>query len=343
MLNTRGTRKIIRYYIRSYLAFSLFQPVSVLWIQSPWILCTLYYTGLHRHRRNTVFVFVRLRHRNTWIRIFNTQGVCGWSNGAGAASGWSRECDILAQGARRWWHPPTERIRDWVWMGGSHGAMDCLAKLLTTRSSKLARSWRETIFSLLIINTAVYSRDKMELILRREWVVVERVWYRGREYSDLVCGWHMVKMELRRERGWSREAVIIPAGVHGEGDARQLRELVIECGWSKMEPNWENSWLGVDGREPWRHGLIVCLRGEYEYGYSWGRPKWINIISYNFRGYSMDIPFNTILYSILRLNNYRNIISYFFHRSTYSPRRIVWRSYWARAGLLANSGCLLFC
>jgi len=32
-----------------------------------------------------------------------------------------------------------------------------------------------------------------------------------------------------------------------------------------------------------------------------------------------DIPFNTILYSILRLN--RNIISYFFLRSAYSPRR----------------------
>ena len=27
------------------------------------------------------------------------------------------------------------------------------------------------------------------------------------------------------------------------------------------------------------------LRGEHEYGYSWGRPKW-NVISY-FRGYSM--------------------------------------------------------
>jgi len=34
-----------------------------------------------------------------------------------------------------------------------------------------------------------------------------------------------------------------------------------------------------------------------------------------------DIPFNTILYSILRLN--RNIISYFFLRSAYSPRRAV--------------------
>jgi len=33
-----------------------------------------------------------------------------------------------------------------------------------------------------------------------------------------------------------------------------------------------------------------------------------------------DIPFNTILYSILRLN--RNIISYFFLRSLYSPRRV---------------------
>jgi len=33
-----------------------------------------------------------------------------------------------------------------------------------------------------------------------------------------------------------------------------------------------------------------------------------------------DIPFDTILYSILRLN--RNIISYFFHRSACSPRRV---------------------
>jgi len=32
-----------------------------------------------------------------------------------------------------------------------------------------------------------------------------------------------------------------------------------------------------------------------------------------------DIPFNTILYSILRLN--RDVISYFFLRSAYSPRR----------------------
>jgi len=31
--------------------------------------------------------------------------------------------------------------------------------------------------------------------------------------------------------------------------------------------------------------VVVFLRGEYEYAYSWGRPKW-NIISY-FRGYSM--------------------------------------------------------
>jgi len=33
-----------------------------------------------------------------------------------------------------------------------------------------------------------------------------------------------------------------------------------------------------------------------------------------------DIPLNTIFDSILRLN--RNIISYFFLRSAYSPRRI---------------------
>jgi len=39
--------------------------------------------------------------------------------------------------------------------------------------------------------------------------------------------------------------------------------------------------------------LGSILRGEYDYAYSWGRPKW-NIISY-FRGYSIyrleDIPF----------------------------------------------------
>jgi len=34
-----------------------------------------------------------------------------------------------------------------------------------------------------------------------------------------------------------------------------------------------------------------------------------------------DIPFNTILYSILRLH--RNIIAYSFLRSAYSPRRPV--------------------
>jgi len=33
-----------------------------------------------------------------------------------------------------------------------------------------------------------------------------------------------------------------------------------------------------------------------------------------------DSPFNTILYSILRLNP--NIISFFFLRSAYSPRRV---------------------
>jgi len=33
------------------------------------------------------------------------------------------------------------------------------------------------------------------------------------------------------------------------------------------------------------NGGVRILRGEYEYGYSWGRPKW-NIISY-YRGYSM--------------------------------------------------------
>jgi len=31
--------------------------------------------------------------------------------------------------------------------------------------------------------------------------------------------------------------------------------------------------------------LLITLRGEYEYGYSWGRP--INGISLNIRGYSI--------------------------------------------------------
>jgi len=48
-----------------------------------------------------------------------------------------------------------------------------------------------------------------------------------------------------------------------------------------------------------------------------------------------DIPFNTILYSILRLN--RNIISYFFLRSAYSPRRVAMHY----AGAAAPSGLTL--
>jgi len=45
-----------------------------------------------------------------------------------------------------------------------------------------------------------------------------------------------------------------------------------------------------------------------------------------------DIPFNTILYSILRLH--RNIISYVFLRSGYSPRKVT--RYPSRSGKLSS-------
>ena len=76
--------------------------------------------------------------------------------------------------------------------------------------------------------------------------------------------------------------------------------------------------------EEYRHGVPV--RDGYGWDSMWGIRIWIFLgeaqMEYNiiFPRIFNDIPFNTISYSMLRLN--RNTISYFSLRSPYSSRRV---------------------
>jgi len=166
------------------------------------------YTGLHR--RNTLFVFVWLRHSNTWIRIQHVG--CEWSNGAEPQVG-SRE-SVIPAGVHTEMATPANWENEWS---------GCGSYMLNTRNREnntvfysyfifsslfceyyspwicmypchihiQGTGWhrRKTLFVFVwlrhrnacIIREYVFNTlgvdGQMELELSREWVV-ERVWYR---------------------------------------------------------------------------------------------------------------------------------------------------------------------